>query len=76
MMHGSGMSFHIPNTRNWLNILYSELVKSENRGWLLKVDFIENTTVPVIKLHCSYHHIVSNTTGQILLPNGKVPRYL
>ena len=49
--------FNMTNTRNWLNILYHELIKSENRGWLQKVDFIENTTVPVIKLACSFQHM-------------------
>ena len=67
--------FNMTNTRNWLNILYHELIKSENRGWLQKVDFIENTTVPVIKLACSFQHMSQNANGQLLLPNGNVPRY-
>jgi len=29
--HGFSMP---PNTRSWLNMLYNELMKSENRGWL------------------------------------------
>ena len=54
-MHGGAYSSsNATNMRNWLNILYNELIKSENRGWLQKVDFIENTTVPVIKLACNY----------------------
>lgn len=44
---------NVTNMRNWLNLIYNELIKSENRCWLQKVDFIENTTVPVIKLACS-----------------------
>ena len=67
------------NTRNWLNIVYNELLKGEHRGWIVKIDFIENTTVPVIKLACSYQHMVPNSVGsqagQLLLPNGTVPRY-
>ncbi len=65
----------IPNTRNWLITLYHELKKSENRGWLQKVEFIENTTVPVIKLACSYQNLSQNSNGCLLLPNGNVPRY-
>ena len=57
MLNPNSSGFNIPNTRNWLNILYHELIKSENRGWLQKVDFIENTTVPVIKLACSFQHM-------------------
>jgi len=63
MLNAQSMGFNMPNTRNWLNVLYNELLKSENRGWLQKVDFIENTTVPVIKLACSFHHIVPNASG-------------
>ena len=78
-MHYGGGGAYQPsgttNMRNWLNMLYNELIKSENRGWLQKVDFIENTTVPVIKLACSYHHLSQAGSGQLLLPNGQVPRY-
>ena len=75
MLNANATGFSMPNTRNWLNILFHELIKSENRGWLQKVDFIENTTVPVIKLACSFHHLSQNSNGQLLLPNGNVPRY-
>ena len=75
MLNVNSMGYNVSNTRNWLNALYHELIKSENRGWLQKVDFIENTTVPVIKLACSYHHMSQNVSDKILLPNGKVPRY-
>ena len=37
-MHYGGGGAYQPsgttNMRNWLNMLYNELVKSENRGWL------------------------------------------
>lgn len=32
--------------------MYEELKKDEHRSWIHKVQFIENTTVPVIKLEC------------------------
>lgn len=64
-MHSGSMGggMNMINTRNWLGVLYSELIKSENRDWLQKVDFIENTTVPVIKLLCSFHSISQNANG-------------
>lgn len=49
------------HTRYWLNILYKELVKQENKGWLQSVNFIENTNVPVIKLTCNFHHLSPNS---------------
>lgn len=75
-LNTNSTGFNMPiNTRNWLNILYQELMKAENRGWLQKVDFIEATTVPVIKLACSFQHLSPNSASQLLLPNGNVPRY-
>ena len=61
---GSGIGFgSMPNMRSWLSQLHNELVKSENRDWLHKVEFIENTTVPVIKLACSFHQLTPNASG-------------
>ena len=51
------------STRNWLSLLSSELMKQEHRQWIKKVEFIENTSVPVIKLACSYQHLSQNMTG-------------
>jgi len=63
-MNTNSLGFNMPtNTRNWLSMLYQELVKTENRGWLQKVEFIENTTVPVIKLAISFHHMSQNANG-------------
>ena len=45
------------NTRNWLSNLYLELNKNENRSWLSDVNFIENATVPVIKLVICYQSL-------------------
>lgn len=36
-----------------LEQVYEELRRDEHRSWISKVQFIENTTVPVIKLQCS-----------------------
>jgi len=38
-----------------LEQVYDQLRKDEHRGWISKVQFIENTTVPVIKLECSLY---------------------
>ena len=34
MLNVNSMGYNVSNTRNWLNMLYHELIKSENRGWL------------------------------------------
>lgn len=31
--HG-GYTSNVTNMRNWLSLIYNELIKSENRGWL------------------------------------------
>jgi DNA polymerase sigma len=36
-----------------LEQVYEELRRDEHKSWISKVQFIENTTVPVIKLECS-----------------------
>ena len=63
MLNANSMNFNIPNTRNWLSILYYELIRTENRHWLHKVEFLENATVPVIKLECSFHNMSHNSMG-------------
>lgn len=75
-LRGNDMSgYNMNHTRNWLNILYKELIKQENKGWLQHVKIIENTNVPVIKMTCNFHHLTPNSDGQVLLPNGQIPRY-
>ena len=48
--------------------------KPDNQNWVKCVDFIEHTTVPVIKLQCFYFSDEA-PQGKILLPNGNLPRY-
>ena len=38
-----------------LEQVYEELRRDEHKGWITKVQFIENTTVPVIKLECTLY---------------------
>ena len=57
--HGSSST----NTRNWLSNLYLELNKNENRSWLSDVNFIENATVPVIKLVICYQSLSQRPQG-------------
>jgi len=38
-----------------LEQVYEELRRDEHRHWISKVQFIENTTVPVIKLQCTLY---------------------
>ena len=55
-------------------MVYNELTKQDNKNWVKCVDFIENTTVPVIKMQCFYYS-EDNPNSKITLPNGNVSRY-
>ena len=59
--------------KNWLQLVYAELKKQDNCKWVKCVDFIEHTTVPVIKMQCLYQS--EDDPNSKYLPNGNIPRY-
>lgn len=48
-----------------LEQVYKELRKDEHKGWISKVQFIENTTVPVIKLECTLYSDSPDTPSKV-----------
>lgn len=52
---GSGQNNVFNGRHLQLEQVYEELRRDEHRHWISKVQFIENTTVPVIKLQCSLY---------------------
>jgi len=52
-----------------LEHVYEELRRDEHRSWVQKVQFIENTAVPVIKLQCTPY-------GAATIQNGmEMPKF-